>query len=264
MSSGGGKTQTQKVNQDPWKQQQPYLTKLFSQADSLFNKGPIQYYPGETTAQLTPGQTMALDATIDRGLSGSPLNKMAGSEIQKVLGGEYLTQDAPGFQAVANRAREAADATYSGAGRYGSGYHDRAVADSVGNLAFQNYQAERDRMGQAASLAPMIAGQDFVDLNAALAAGGQYQNQIQNMINADIAKYNFQQQAPYANLQAFQDFIQGGYGGSSQTISPTSGPSAAQGALGGALAGAGAGSMFGPWGAGIGAIGGGLFGAFGS
>lgn len=240
MDSGGGGSQKQTVKSEPWKGQIPYLNTLFKGAEQLRQTGGPQRYPGQTVAQFTPGQTMALDQTIDRGLNGSPLNKMAGDEIQKSLRGDYLTQDAPGFQAVANRAREAADATYSGAGRYGSGYHDRAVADSVGNLAFQNYQAERDRMGNYASLAPTIAGQDFVDLDAALRAGGQYQNQLQNLMNADKANYTYDQELPYENLRRFQDFIGQNYGGgTSQTISPNQQPSFLQQLFGGGLAAAG-------------------------
>lgn len=240
MDSGGGGSQKQTVNQAPWKGQIPYLDTLFKQAEGLRKTGGPQYYPGETVAQFTPGQTQALDQTIDRGLNGSPLNKASSGYLQDVLAGQYLNEESPGFQSVANRAREAADATYAGAGRYGSGYHDRAVADSVGNLAFQNYNAERDRMGQAAGLAPTVAGQDFVDLDAALRAGGQYQNQQQNLINADREKFQYQQELPYETLRRFQDFIGQNYGGgSSQTIGPSNQPSTLQQLLGGGLALAG-------------------------
>lgn len=218
---GGSSNQRQTVNSSPWKGQVPYLDKLFKRAENLYQSGPIQYYPGETVAPLSPGQTGALDAIQQRGMSGSPLNKASSGYLQDVLSGKYLNADNPYFQTVANRARSAADSTYAGAGRYGSASHDTAVADSVGALAYQDYQNQLGRMDNAAALAPTVAGQDFVDLNAALGAGNQYQQQLQNMINADMEKYNFQQQAPYANLQAFQDFIQGNYGGSTQTISPT-------------------------------------------
>ncbi len=221
MSGGGSKTQKQTVNNSPWKGQVPYLDKLFKRAENLYQAGPIQYYPGQTVADFSPGQTQALDATINRGLQGSDLNRASGGYLKDVLGGKYLNQENPHFQTVANRARNAADSTYAGAGRYGSASHDTAVADSVGALAYQDYQNQLGRMDMAAGLAPTVAGQDFVDLNAAMGAGNQYQQQLQNMINADMEKYNFQQQAPYANLQMFQDFIQGNYGGSTQTISPT-------------------------------------------
>jgi hypothetical protein len=52
----------------------------------------------------------------------------------------------------------------------------------------------------------------------------------------------------------------GGLGGSQVTSSPLQQPSSTQSLFGGALAGAGLGSMFGPVGAGAGALGGGLLG----
>jgi len=78
-----------------------------------------------------------------------------------------------------------------------------------------------------------------------------------------IERYYATQQAPLANLGAYSDFVSGvsrGYGTQTQ-IGPKQG-STAQGVLGGALAGAGAGASFGPWGAGIGALGGGILGLF--
>lgn len=239
MSGGGSKTQKQTVNNSPWKGQVPYLDTLFKDARKLYEQGPIEYYPGQTVAGLSPGQTGALDATITRGLEGSPLNKASSGYLQDVLGGKYLNAENPYFQTVANRARQAADSTFAGSGRYGSGYHAGAVADSVGALAYQDYQNQLGRMDQAAALAPTVAGQDFVDLNAALGAGNQYQQQLQNQINADMERYNFQQQAPYANLAAFQDFISGQYGGQTQTIAPTQQASPWQQLFGTALSAAG-------------------------
>lgn len=244
MSGGGGTTKTEsETNTQPWAAQQPYLKDLFKRAESLYQAGPLQYYPGDTYAGMSPVSQTALEGITKRGLEGSPLNKASGSYLQDVLSGKYLGQDAPGWDAVQNRARAAADSTYSGMGRYGSGAHDTAVADSIGNLAFQNYQAERDRMGSAAALAPTIAGQDFIDLNAVNQAGQQYQGELQNQINADVARYNFQQQAPYNNLADFAKFIQGNYGGSSQSTgtAPSNQAPWWQTALGGGLA---LGSMF--------------------
>lgn len=235
----GSKTTKQTVNSAPWVNQQPYINLLFSRANNLFEQQPLQQYQGATRAGFNPMQTNALNGIVNRGMAGSPLNQAASDEIQKSLSGQYLTEDAPGFQAVANRAREAADATYSGAGRYGSGYHDRAVADSVGNLAFQNYQAERDRMGNYAALAPTIAGQDFVDLDAALRAGGLYQNEAQAGLDAARARFMEQQELPWENLRRFQDFTMGNYGGTNQTISPVNQPSFLQQLFGGALTAAG-------------------------
>ncbi len=237
MSGGGGKTEKSTTSSAPWAAQQPYLTKGFKRAEDLYQQGPLEYYPGQTYAGMSPTSQQALQGITQRGLEGSPLNKASGSYLQDVLGGKYLNQESPGFQSVANRARAAADSTYSGMGRYGSGAHDTAVADSVGALAYQDYANQMGRMDYAAGLAPSIAGQDFIDLNAVNQAGQQYQGELQNQIGADMARYNFQQQAPYNNLQDYMGFIQGNYGGSSQSTAPAQqGAPWWQQALGGGLA----------------------------
>lgn len=241
MSSGGGKTQKQTVNNAPWAGQQPYLNTLFGEAEKLRKAGPLGYYPGDTRANMSPVSAQALQGITARGMAGSPLNAAAGGYVSDVLGGKYLGQDAPGMDAVRNRARAAADSTYSGLGRYGSGAHDTAVADSIGALEYGRYGQELDRMGGAAALAPTIAGQDFIDLNAVLGAGDRYQQELQGEIEADVDRYNFEQQAPYANLQAFQDFIQGAYGGQQTSRTPSTSAPWWQQALGGGLA---LGSMF--------------------
>lgn len=234
---GGGGQQKSTVSNAPWTAQQPGLKNLFSRAEGLYKQGPIQYYGGDTRANMSPVSQQALQGITERGQNGSPLNVASGQYITDVLGGKYLGQDAPGMDAVRNRTRAAADSTYSGLGRYGSGAHDTAVADSIGALEYGRYQQELDRMGGAAALAPQIAGQDFIDLNAMLGAGDRYQSELQGEIDADIDRYNFQQQAPYANLQAFQDFISGSYGGNQQSLTPKQGgASTGQQALGGGLA----------------------------
>lgn len=235
------KQQKQTVNSQPWTEQQPYLKDLFKRAEGLYKAGPVQYYPGSTVAPMSPTSQQALQGITQRGAEGSPLNKASSGYLQDVLGGKYLNQEAPGFDAVARRAMDSVNSNYASRGRYGSGSHDAAVADSIGALRYQDYANQMGRMDMAAGLAPTIAGQDFVDLNAMLGAGDRYQSQLQDEINADIERYNFQQQAPYANLQMFQDFIQGGYGGNTQTISPTQGGGSSpwQQILGGGLALAG-------------------------
>ena len=56
MSKGGGgggsTTQTQKS--EPWIGQQPYLTDLYKQAQTQFQAGPQQFYPGRTYAEASP------------------------------------------------------------------------------------------------------------------------------------------------------------------------------------------------------------------
>jgi hypothetical protein len=218
--SGESKQQKQTVNSAPWTAQQQPLRNLFGRAEGLYQQGPTPYYPGDTRADLSPTSQQALQGITQRGAAGSPLNAASGAYLQDVLGGKYLNQQSPGWDAVQRKTLDAVNSNYAGRGRYGSGYHDAAVGDSIGALAYQDYANQMARMDMAAGLAPTIAGQDFVDLNAMLGAGDRYQSQLQDEIDADMQRYQYEQEAPYANLQRYQDFIMGNYGGNTQTIAP--------------------------------------------
>jgi len=160
MSGGGGeKSSTAVQNTAPWSGQQPYLNKLFKSADAqTFNKdGSVKtkaYYPGSTYAGMAPESAQALTATADRATAGSPVLKGAQGFATDVLSGKYLNEENPNFQAVAGRARDAVNANYGGWGRTNSGLHDRAVADSVGNLAYQDYANQLNLMNSVAGQAP--------------------------------------------------------------------------------------------------------------
>lgn len=217
---GGGQSK-QKIDSKPWEGQRPHLYNLFDRAEGLYNQGPLQYYPGKTYATMSPQTQKALQMQSQRGLTGSPLNKASGQYVQDILAGKYLNQTAPGWDAVANRARAAADSTYAGAGRYGSGAHDTAVADSIGALAYQDYANQLGRMDMAAQFAPQLAREDYYDISALGQAGDRLQQEQQNRINDDKARFDFRQMAPYQQLGMFQDFIQGQYGGSQTSTSPS-------------------------------------------
>jgi hypothetical protein len=104
-------------------------------------------------------------------------------------------------------------------------------------------------MQQTLSLAPQFAQQDYIDI-AQLAAVGQAREQMaQALINDQIARFNYAQQLPYNKLAQYQGLIQGNYGGTETTTTPTNNN------VGGALlggAGAGLGLAQSIFGAGLG------------
>jgi hypothetical protein len=93
---------------------------------------------------------------------------------------------------------------------------------------------------------------------------GQYQqDQQQQLINAAMDRWNFNQNQPLANLQAYNQILQGGAtlgSTSSNNGTQSQGRNPFTGALGGAAMGASLGSVFPVIGTGIGAIGGALLG----
>lgn len=112
-----------------------------------------------------------------------------------------------------------------------------------------------------------------VGLFPTLAETGRYPGQIseqfsnwgagfqQQALNDQMNQFNWYQNLPWQNLNNYNGLIQG-FGGLGGTQTQPGGSRSA-GALGGAVSGATIGSGFGPWGTAIGAIGGGLLGAFG-
>lgn len=141
-----------------------------------------------------------------------------------------------------------------------TGFNEAAL-DTSGKIYFDNYNNERTRQ--------MGAGALFDQANALALKPGQILSSIGDQQQQwDIAKATAAMDAPWAGLDRLQQTLSGVQGYGSQetdgtTVATGAKGSKASGALGGALGGASAGSAFGPWGAGIGAVIGGLGGLFG-
>jgi hypothetical protein len=77
-------------------------------------------------------------------------------------------------------------------------------------------------MGQAASMAPTFAANDWTDINALSNIGGQQQQLGQQELNDAAARWDYYQQLPYNKLGQYQNNIGGNYGGT--TVGKTSTP----------------------------------------
>jgi hypothetical protein len=224
MSGGGGgsKTQTVAESNTPWSAQVPLWKTSYQRLNNLYKSGALRTtpYPGQTVAPTSPETGQAWNMISNRAQAGSPLNTLSKGYVSDVLGGRYLGQDAPGFSSVLDRTRNAVNATYALGGRYGSGAHNSAVAQGVGGLLNDAYQAERGRMDTAAQLAPQLAQQDYFDAQQLAQVGQQRQGHLQDLINAEIQRYNAIQQAPINELALYQNFIGGNIGGDRTATQP--------------------------------------------
>ncbi|MGH7239228.1 MAG: hypothetical protein ACREHG_04075, partial [Candidatus Saccharimonadales bacterium] len=145
-------------------------------------------------------------------------------------------------------------------------YNNRAQnALQAGNQATNIYNSRAQNAFNAGNQAQNLYGTQMQGLNAAMGVGGQVQNQAQNLINADMARYNANQTQPYQNLSGYLSYLQQMQPGS-QTSSPYF-TNPLGNAAGGALTGAALGGKGGPlsslgsgWGsligAGVGLLGG--------
>lgn len=261
MSGGGSKSQT--TTTEPWAEQKPYLVKGFNRAEDLYNQGGSSYYPGKTLADQSPFSTYAQNQTINRAMNGSPLNQAADDLFLKTAQGGFLNNN-PYLDATFNRGADAVKARVGSqfglSGRYGSGLYQDAYQKNLNDLANQvyggNYQQERDRMMQAGAALPGLANQDYYDFGQLANIGQQQQARSQDVINADIAKWNFDQNRGKQNVADYLAMIQGNYGGT-QSTPMHSNP--VGGLLGGAATGAAIGSVVPGLGTAVGAgLGGGL------
>ena len=220
-SSGGG-TSTTSTQLDPTVK--PFVQYGLEQAKGLYQSNTPQYYGGQTYVGPSAQTQAALQAQQTRALAGNPLLTQAQQQQSDVIGGQYL-QNNPYFnQALAgaaqgatqnyNDAIAAAQSSLSKAGRYGSNVgadiQNRAastlantLANKYGELAYQNYGAERGMQNQAAQYAPTLAQADYGDIQQLANVGKTAEDYQKTALQADIDRFNYQQNLPYQKLSSY-------------------------------------------------------------
>jgi hypothetical protein len=219
---GGGGSQTSQTGIDPMLK--PYIQFGLNEAKQLYQSDSPQYYGGQTYVGASDDTQRAIQATRNRAMAGNPLLTNAQGQQGDVISGNYL-QNNPYFNQALAGAAQGATQNYNDAiakaqgsaamsGRYGSGVsadiQNRAantlsntLANKYGELAYSNYSAERDRQEAAAGRAPSLAEADYNDINKLLQAGQIQEDYAKTALDADINRFNFEQNAPYAKLQTY-------------------------------------------------------------
>jgi hypothetical protein len=241
---------------------QPYLGYGLQQAQQLYQGGGPQYYGGQTYVSPSTTTQTGLQALEARASLGNPLLQSAQNQLQNTVSGGFLGGN-PFFQGAFQPAAQAAETQFkttlgdiasksSLAGRYGSGamgsLQDRAtgafgqqLANTAGQLAYQNYADERNRQQQATMAAPQMAQADYQDIQNMLQAGQLREGYQGQQMQSDIAKFNFLQNQPQQNLQNYLSLVYGNPLGrvASSTTSGAADTSTLQNALGLAAVGGG-------------------------
>lgn len=226
-SSGGGgggspSRQTQVQEMDP--AIRPYVTYGLSEAQRLYEAPGPGYYPGQTYISPSASTQSALQAAQTRAMQGSPLIPAAQQQTLANIQGAYLGGN-PFFQGAFQPAARAAQQSFydalggissraSAAGRYGSGsmqdlenramgQFSQALSDTAGQLAYQNYAAERGRQMAAMGAAPEMAAADYGDIQRLMTVGQAQESYQQAALQDQINRFNYQQNLPSAKLQQF-------------------------------------------------------------
>lgn len=260
---GGSKPATTNTttNNAPWSGAVPYINQGLESASSLYNQGGPAYYPGQSYAGENSGQRTALNDLTGVGnalANGTGANNPSNSFFQGLstgsnsipglstlndyASGKYLSAENPYFGQMADTLKAnilpGINAQFANAGRGSSGLAARAASeglgDSIGGLAYQNYQ---QGLGQQQSAANSLAnfgiqgaeglgqnyqsniGNQLLGAQASLGAATTQQGLDQGAINDQMARYNYNAQLPYQNLQNYIANISGQIGGTGSTTS---------------------------------------------
>jgi hypothetical protein len=239
---GGGQQQQSTTGIDPILK--PYVSYGLKEAKNLYQGASPRYYAGQTYVDPSANTQAALSAAGNRAMAGNPLLPAAQQQQQAVISGQYL-QNNPYFNQALAGASQGATQTYmdaiksaqggaSMAGRYGSGVsadiQNRAantlsntLANKYGELAYTNYAAERGRQEQAAAGAPALANADYTDINQLLKTGQAQEDYANTALQADINRFNYNENLPTAKLNQYAQYLSGTPQGSTTTSTSSGG-----------------------------------------
>jgi hypothetical protein len=197
------------------------------------NPGAALQMPFATGAMVDPSK----NPYFQRSLQSTLANVLPGITSQFVSGGN-LNNPAMAF-AAGQGAMNALSPQLFGAYQQGL-QQQQAAAQNIGS----DYQQTLANMVQGAALAPQLQNLPYNDLAKQFAAGTAAQQQQQQAINADIARWNWGQQLPYQKLATFGSEIGGPLGSTTTATTPyfTNNVANATGAMN---LGGGLGSLFG-------------------
>ena len=166
-----GKDNETTVDTTPWAPMQPHILGAASTIRNVVgsNQGNLDQIASGIRGQLPTLQNMAFGP--QPGLSA------ATNYATDVLGGKYLNGNPYMDNMLAqtrNNVGNQVNSTFSMAGRTGGGNNvqrlTEGLANAENNLRYQDYSAERDRMGQQGSLIPSLTAAQYAGVSPWLSA----------------------------------------------------------------------------------------------
>jgi len=222
----------------PWAPQVPYILGGFDRAKQLYEQGPPDYYPGETLAGFDPAQTFAQEAVINYATGPRAAGMQAGAEASLMQGlsgkidpsaydpmAEAYAQDVIGnLQAnILPGIRQQQVMYQPGGSSRAALQQNQAVADAVqaglttplAEMYTNAYNQAQQRAVQSGTLYPSIMSAPLSMYGAIGDIGAERRAMTQAGIDADMARYAYEANAPMAALQNYMSAITGNYGGTS-------------------------------------------------
>jgi hypothetical protein len=234
---GGGSKSETSTQLDPTVR--PYVKFGLDEAKSLYKTEGPDYYPYQTYVGPSAQTQAGLQAAQSRALAGNPLVPAAQQQLQSTIQGDFLGNNpflneamAGAAAAATQRYNDAIQGTRSGAsiaGRYGSSamfdQESRAQTNLANSLAQEagrqlaaNYARERGAQQAAIAQAPQLAQADYQDIQQLMNVGRAAEDYSQTALEADINRFEFEQNKPYTKLQSF---LSAAYGAPMGQVSTT-------------------------------------------
>jgi hypothetical protein len=234
------------------------------------------WFPGGTLAKQSPQTAQAIAALGARGANGSPFETAATGNALDTLGGKYLDLSTnPYLQGAISYAQQpvidafnkqilpGVTGTFEGAGRTPQAGNlagnavqtatdtlTRNLAGAATQAGLSNYTTERGNQLTTMGMLPQFQGADYQNLMARLQSGGLLDQRAQQELDAENAKYSYEQTAQPDYITQMAQRLQTIVPGSHSTGSVNSSgysyqPSTGGGWLGPALGAAGLGLKLG-------------------
>lgn len=231
---GGGTSESSSKIEYP-DEIKPLLSNVANLSTDLYNT-PFQGYQGNRFAGLNPIQQQAMQGTINRAVSGSPIMDQANQSLTQMMGDQqnpFLDQQVQSAQQSVmdnyNMAvKPQTEAAMVGSGSFGNSglqqvqaQQQNQLQQNLGNVAAGMYgdafnQNQQNRL-QALGMSQNFANQDFADLNQILNVGNTLQDQAQNQADFNYDEFMRQQDDPFRKLQAMTGVMQGTAGSTTTT-----------------------------------------------
>jgi hypothetical protein len=261
MSKGGGSTNTTTTQKaDPWKEQQPYLKDIFSQAQQQYYSPGPYYYPGEQTAKFSSQELEAQQWMVDLAKNPQALGMLnQGAGAQEFLLGDVLRADSnpymagyaegairPAWESLLRQGLPGVDSGAVASGQYGGSRQGiaqglaisdamRQSLDTTSKMYSDMYGQNLEAMQRGLALMPQTYQSLQMPGQLLSAVGETRRGMEQQLIDDAMAKWNYEQNLAAAKLAQYVSAVQGNYGG--QSNSTTSGGSGSS-STGGNIAGA--------------------------
>ena len=207
-----GDTSTVTKESGPWKPAEPYMLDAIKQSQDLYRSGQgSEYYPGSTTTPMGFDTSEGYNQVRQRAMDGSPLMDQSKAALSQIIEGQenpYLDRM---YDRGAGKLSDNMKSLYSKSGRYGSDTMAKNTGEALGNYATSlyggAYENDANRRMNAIARAPSFAQADYDDAGMLLGVGKGVEGYQQREIDADKARFDFEQQNPYDRLANYSNTV---------------------------------------------------------